>query len=239
MNLIEAKRLLNNPNFLKWFGKSKVIDEVGNPLRVFHGTPNKFNSFTEGYGKEFTKRGIHFTDNKQVSDAFGGDENTIEAYLSMQNPLVVDAKGNHWLKIPFEDGTTNSDLLANIARERGHDGVIIRNVKDPNPLMGNSYIALDPTQIKSVNNRGTFDPKDPNILKGAAMAVGAASLYSPENAQAREYQNKIEEDALEEAYNPLDMAVAAVTGGGTLTFRAAQAALDPIIDTVSRKIFGE
>ncbi|MEB3211639.1 MAG: hypothetical protein VKL39_09790, partial [Leptolyngbyaceae bacterium] len=26
------------------------------------------------------------------------------------------------------------------------------------------YIAFDPTQIKSVNNRGTFDPQDPNIL---------------------------------------------------------------------------
>jgi hypothetical protein len=238
MNLGQAKNLLKNPNFVKWFGDSVVKDEMGNPLRVYHGTNKKFNVFKEGEGKEFKDRGIFFTDNRKVSDAFGGDENTIEAYLSMKNPLVVDAQGNHWLNIDFEGGKTNSDLLAGIARERGHDGVVLKNVKDPNPLIGNSYIVFNPTQIKSTANRGTFDPTNPNILKGAT-AIAAGSTLLPKDALAQKHKKMESDQALQDAYSPVDMVIAGATGGATMGLRAISALADPVINYAIDRMLGD
>jgi hypothetical protein len=55
-------------------------------------------------------------------------------------------------------------------RDAGHDGIII------NP--GSKYeelVAFDPTQIKSVFNRGTFDPNDPRILYSSPVFLGKQS----------------------------------------------------------------
>ena len=35
-------------NFKRWFGDSKVVDEAGDPLRVFHGTQSNFDTFDKG-----------------------------------------------------------------------------------------------------------------------------------------------------------------------------------------------
>jgi len=61
--------------------------------------------------------------------------------------------------------------LAATAREKlegaGHDGAIYKNEVEG----GTGYIAFDPKQIKSaIGNRGTFDPKNPNILFQSAGA---------------------------------------------------------------------
>lgn len=49
-----------------------------------------------------------------------------------------------------------------------YDGIIIKNMIDDigeaSNVVADQYIAFDPTQIKSVNNQGTFDPNDPRIL---------------------------------------------------------------------------
>jgi ADP-Ribosyltransferase in polyvalent proteins len=51
----------------------------------------------------------------------------------------------------------------------GYDGIVTR-------IGGlNEYVAFDPTQIKSVFNRGTFDPTNPNILLGAGGLIAAMS----------------------------------------------------------------
>ena len=44
---------LDNPAFLRWFGQSKVVDESGEPLVVYHGTPDqyKFDVFKTVTGK--------------------------------------------------------------------------------------------------------------------------------------------------------------------------------------------
>ena len=86
-------------------------------------------------------------------------------YLQMKNPRVVDAKGASW------EGIVPS-ILKSTDRTK-YDGIIWKNVKD-NPggaeFASTTYAVFQPTQIKSASgNRGTFDPKDPNIT----MAVHA------------------------------------------------------------------
>jgi hypothetical protein len=52
--------------------------------------------------------------------------------------------------------------LRNIIKERGYDSVVYKNTQE---AAGDSYIAFEPSQIKSATgNRGTFDPDNPNIL---------------------------------------------------------------------------
>lgn len=77
--------------------------------------------------------------------------------LSLKNPLVKDYQG-----AGYRD-ETYADVIAK-AKKMGHDGVILRNTHDGGPV-DDIYVAFEPTQIKSVNNRGTFDPNDPNILQ--------------------------------------------------------------------------
>lgn len=103
------------------------------------------------------------------------DPGIYAVYLSLQNPLVVDAHGSWWSKIEVKVGnktaTASTDQLSYAAKSLGHDGVIILNVHDDGGKYfsktsgsGDVYIAFEPTQIKSASvNRGTFDPTDPDI----------------------------------------------------------------------------
>jgi hypothetical protein len=60
------------PAFKKWFGKSKVVDANGEPLRVYHGTNQSFESFDKERLGSMTKAhsatAFYFTsDNKEAS----------------------------------------------------------------------------------------------------------------------------------------------------------------------------
>jgi hypothetical protein len=41
-------RWIDNPNFKRWFGDSKVVDDDGNPKIVYHGTTKSFDVFEKG-----------------------------------------------------------------------------------------------------------------------------------------------------------------------------------------------
>ena len=53
----EYKKEKFNDNFRKWFGDSKVVDNAGNPLVVYHGSRSskKFNTFKTDSPIWFTK----------------------------------------------------------------------------------------------------------------------------------------------------------------------------------------
>ena len=110
-----------------------------------------------------------------VSNSIGRDfssgvtPNVMPVNLALKNPLIHQQAGD------FRD-ITFSDLLDR-AKSSGNDGVIIRGTRDP--LRGDVFVALDPTQIKSATgNRGTFDPTDPNITHFAGGPAYPQSLAS-------------------------------------------------------------
>jgi len=146
----------NSDAFRRWFGSSKVIDGAGKPLVVFRGEPR-------AYGKLRDDGAIFLTDDPSNAAEYAGQDagaNTIAAYVSLQNPLVIDAKGGSW-------NPTVSQAIAR-ARSAGNDGVIVRNVvdnvSDATPRQSTTYIAFSPNQVKSaIGNRGTFDPTDARI----------------------------------------------------------------------------
>lgn len=68
----------------EYFKDSKVRDENGNLLVVYHGTPNKFTIFNQGTAEGWG-RGIYFTDIKEETTYYG--ENVVEAYVNITNPF--------------------------------------------------------------------------------------------------------------------------------------------------------
>lgn len=70
-------------------------------------------------------------------------------------------------------------------KTQGHDGIIIKNTQfdsaNPDEKI-NQYVVFEPNQIKSVNNRGTFDPNNDNIYYQAEKVA-----FSPSNQDKRTY----------------------------------------------------
>jgi hypothetical protein len=96
--LAAARRQTDTPEFGRWFGKSKVVGDGGEPLVVYHGTQSPgFEAFDDTGAGQATGndgwfgRGFYFTDQPRVADRYAKRGGTYPAYLSLQNPLVVDS----------------------------------------------------------------------------------------------------------------------------------------------------
>lgn len=183
-NSITGANLLNGVeksygNGEKILNSSKVVDENGEPLIVFHGTRNGgFNVFDTSKAEEprlvKTKNAFWFTDSKQMAESFSGENETnfrgknpmtYKCFLDMRNPLVVDFEGKSWGESIY--GST--DEIVRKAQDVGYDGVILKNVRDGGMYgqfltKGNEYIVFEPNQIKSAtDNIGTFDKANSDI----------------------------------------------------------------------------
>jgi hypothetical protein len=86
--------------------------------------------------------------------------NVMPVYLKMVKPLRVNARGGNWRNIYYDnDDWTTNDLMA-FAKQKGHDGLIVRNVHDRQEGAGKAgdiFAVFSPAQIKSaIGNRGKF-----------------------------------------------------------------------------------
>lgn len=166
------------PGFQKWFGASTVVDANGSPLVVYHG------STSEGVPHARDK-GIWFAESKSVASIYAcergahlrtssrdASENVVPAYLSMQNPLVVDANGARYDEIEIDNSNWTTDELIVEAQRLGHDGLIVRNVNDLAGVTdddldhepGIVFAVFTAAQIKSaLGNNGSFDADNTDI----------------------------------------------------------------------------
>lgn len=152
--------------FKKWFGDSKVVDENGEPMVVYHGTGSSFSSFDpETIGNNFYESeggGFFFAQKRRSASNYaelnsGDSKNVMPVYLQLQNPLTVSVDSDYVSPADYYD--INSATIANNARKAGHDSIIINGTNNDN-----LYVAFNPNQIKSaVGNNGNFDPTDPDI----------------------------------------------------------------------------
>lgn len=170
---------LQNPNFQKWFGGSKVVDKDGKPLKVYHGTSKDtdYNTFNINERGHFFTKSPHYASSyaesnlsmKPVWDESTQSyktENTasrvIPAYLNIKNPKVIfnqdlDAS-NHYKA---------ESIAAKKAKADGYDGIIYR---DKDGIASDQYIAFYPEQIKSVTgNNGEFSPLSKDITKAEGL----------------------------------------------------------------------
>lgn len=89
----EQYKLVRSPEFISWFGDwinspetaSKVVDENGEPLVVYHGTNKKFNIFKESKYKDWYFFTADIEEAKNFAENVGGSV-IIQTFLNCRNP---------------------------------------------------------------------------------------------------------------------------------------------------------
>jgi hypothetical protein len=173
-------RVMENPNFRKWFGDSKVVDSEGNPLVMLHGTRASFNSFANkgSHTSHPTAQiGYWFTDDRSIANDFAGATgmalyrgengmNVIPVYLSIQNPKIYSRKNNAGepFKQMSRDMEEDSDLVSTL-KSKGFDGIFLEQttMDAVANTTSNQWVAFDSNQIKSIYNNGQFSTTSDNI----------------------------------------------------------------------------
>lgn len=147
-----GKADINSESFKKWFGNSKVVDENGKPLVVYHGSEYDFDVFDRTKTRANMDIQGNFFSPWEL-DAQGYGRNVRAFYLSIKNPAPEAVA---YAALKKYQGQNNAGIKAREELERmGYDGVNNSNEE---------YIAFYPEQIKSVYNRGTWNADNPNIL---------------------------------------------------------------------------
>ena len=151
-----SKDRTQTTEFKRWFGDSKVVDENGKPLVVYHGTAADFTTFalqdkSDRPGSNF---GFYFTPDRALAEKYYGKPMAV--YLSINNPKIVSID-----EIQAMQGERGGERDRRWAVEAGYDGARTAD--------GKVWIAFEPTQIKSATgNNGQFDPANPDIRKSPA-----------------------------------------------------------------------
>ena len=165
----QASSVTDSAAFRRWFGDSKVVDENGEPLVVYHGTAKSFDPFSPSAGRNTDlprdAQGFFFTKFAEDAAAYATDDdgdtadgaNLMPVFLRIDKPFVVE-RGD----IKNHPAYISQDRRAKLEAD-GFDGVVYGN--------GTEYVVFRPEQIKSaIGNRGTFDPNDPSILESRGRA---------------------------------------------------------------------
>lgn len=193
---------VRTPTFKNWFGDwendpqnaSKVVDENGEPLVVYHGSPNQFNVFdrqaSRGGLREY---GHFFSTNKKVAKVYG--EYVTEAFLNLKKLKRFDAERQTnveaWNKLEVDAGykiANNRDAIEFLKEGRFGvervDGVAAENIADifmgfrpdadsVQDYLGTTYLVFDggENNIKSANgNYGGYSTTDNDIRFSATDA---------------------------------------------------------------------
>lgn len=165
--------------FIKWFGDwindpehaSKVLDENGEPLVVYHDGARNISIFKQDeYGN------VYFGD-PVTAATYGGSETAV--FLNIKSPTIVEGNGEE-----IGDATEKQYGKRRISPKTNSDGVIYKNVKDVGDAIydfdedgvakfwkdyeaqgyGTVYSIPNPNQVKSAtNNVGTFSNNEYDI----------------------------------------------------------------------------
>lgn len=186
--LQEAAADTSTPEFKNWFRNSKVVNDDGSPAKVYHGTSvaQDFEVF-----RHFNDVGYHFgtaqaasnrAQFRQKDPRYAHEVGRVyPVYLSIQNPLETIDWGTWepnslagWLRDNGKIGERDyvkvasrntrqdrSEELRKLLKRLGYDGIVYQNTAED--VGSKSWITLDPGQVKSIFNRGTWDKRRASI----------------------------------------------------------------------------
>ena len=154
---------------------SKVLDENGEPMVVYHGTNTEFTAFDRkkaGASNDAGMRGkgFYLSPNKRTSENYG--QRIISAFVSLKNPFIpfsfssskeiAEYLGVEEDTFRFEPNSefkvypAFSGLITSALKDKGYDGVLY--------LHRQEIVAFRPDQIKSAtDNNGEFDAGNDDI----------------------------------------------------------------------------
>lgn len=201
--------------FIRWFGDwindpknaSKVVDENGEPLVVYHGnTDTNITKFTKGKGRYLKDGNYYFSPSKSVAESYAtnglSEEIDINDYLVIGYNVEANSEEAKYADFNSTEEFFNVSLggkvypvFLNIKNplfsdtitpkiENPYDGAITIPVKDTQgTLRGEKvrqYIATESNQIKSAtDNIGTFDANNPDIRYSKTELITPSEIYAP------------------------------------------------------------
>lgn len=180
-------------NFWRWFAPSKspqkeLLDEQGRPQVFYHGTSEKkvFEAFRLSPRGSFGQ-GLYLAESPDIAAEFG-DERIESLYANWQRPFYVradyDQGASYDLDVPwialvqklFERGEAQKIISsAQKGEKEKEDGFLGKEVRDRLLSWGHDaivavypdgsreFVALQPHQVKSTDNSGTFDPESDSL----------------------------------------------------------------------------
>ena len=160
----------------EFFKDSKIRDENGNLKTVYHGTKSDFDEFSRRKIGSATDPGLYgtgfyFSDHEGTSRNYG--DRVIKAHLNIKNPLNLgdfnskESLAEHLRISPdilsdsggfIHPTTSHTSNFSSALRYAGYDGVIIPHTTKG--ARGNEIVALDPEQIKYIDNLNPTDSPD-------------------------------------------------------------------------------
>jgi hypothetical protein len=148
----EQYKLVRTPEFKKWFGDwenspktaSKVVDDNGEPMVVYHTTSKDFYIFD----KKKSKEGFFFSPNKSRLSVYGKSK-TDSYFLNIINPSHEMFKRDlKYLKSKDYDGVMDYGHAKHLGNENLYE-----------------IIAFEPNQIKLADGTNTTFDKDNNDIR--------------------------------------------------------------------------
>lgn len=141
---------------------SKITDEKGEPLVVFHGTGKAFDKFDD---KMSGGSGFHFTKNRNDAQryaSYGESPRIVRAFLSVKNPAPLDA-----VKKAYDAASGgNPQRAAHLyLKKLGYDGFV----------RGDDIVVFDAKQIIPIDNAPTTEGKSGGVKIVAPSAGATAS----------------------------------------------------------------
>lgn len=162
-----------------YFQNSKVRDENGNLLAVYHGTRGDFDVFEtsrtgQNYDGDYSSlgRGSYFTDDIEVATDFGeasineGDLNVKVSYLNIENPFYTEMSKNDssiLAEISKKYGISEDDMydgynLIRILKGKGVDTTDLLQRYGYDGIIGDGeFVAFNANQIKDYSNQNPTD----------------------------------------------------------------------------------
>jgi len=222
--MIKLKNLLpeniKSDEFEQWFRGSKIIDNSGKPLRVYHGTNKSFSIFklspegVLGKGIYLTpdpKRASEYSAESAFGERRGEGSNVIPLYASIKNPLIVHEdeqyknpsvdtlvalgvdreKAANVVDKAFERKGNLTGQIYKKAQLQGYDGIVLyRN----NEVM--EIVAFYKNQIKSAISNNIYSSLNPDITKEVSNCVSIEEGLTDED-NIDEYVVESEQDVKE------------------------------------------
>ncbi len=175
---------------------TKVVDEKGEPMVVYHGTLNTdekrvWNDKMKWYDTEHSRfnvfkrvvdgernQGHFFVSEKGNAEGYG---DLYSVFLNISNPLVIDANNQTYNRIEFKGKTYDTYGWAEYAEKNGYDGVIFNNIRDGVDYGAmeksvNEYVAFSSSQIKSA---------DPITYDDNGNVIPLSERFNDENEDTR------------------------------------------------------